>query len=126
MASPAQEGRARGARIIAPALRRCHGPKSVNVCSAMIRTSARWLPGDRRRSGLWGELPVSARLAYAALDQIQELARPDRLHQGLVRVGPAPRHLEQIAAHHDGPRAELRSRIGDHDAVAVGEPPVGY
>src|SRR3954452_7905489 len=65
------------------------------------------------------------RLADAPLDRRHQLLLPHRLHQRLVPLRPAARHLEQIAAHNEGVGAEMRRRLGDHGAIAVRKPPVG-
>ena len=59
-----------------------------------------------------------------ALDDIDKFAWPDRLHQGLVGISTTARHLEQVAAHHNGLRAKLGSGVGD--AEAVRQSPIGY
>lgn len=65
-------------------------------------------------------------LSDGALDDIDKLARPEWLHQGFVGISPSPRHLKQVAAHHDGLRAKMRGSIGDDRAIAIRQLPVGY
>lgn len=61
-------------------------------------------------------------LSHRPPDDVNQLARPNWLHQCLVRIGPAARHLEQVAAHHDSLRAKFRGGIGDKQAAPIGQP----
>ena len=63
-------------------------------------------------------------LANNALDNIDNFARPERLHQGFVGISPAARHLKQIAAHYNGLRSKMRGGICYGHAIAVRQLPV--